>query len=384
MARRSLQFVIKISKLCNLRCSYCYEFNELGDKRKISLEDFERLFRGVAAFAVAEELEEVVFTWHGGEPFLIKTDYYDAIGALQRRVFPSEIKVTNSVQTNLTILTEPLLAFLESGRFFDGIGVSFDAYGDQRVDRRGKLRTGLVLDNMQRLLDRDIPFGAISVLSRQTVDRATNTYRFFDALEIPCRFLPFYRSAGADQNEAHALTSAEILTSLKALFDAWLVSENGTPVDPIDDYIGYAVDAMRGEAGARYDKAAAERVFIVNTDGATWGVSETYDERARYGNLFDEPFDRLLQSPGRETALAASRRRLQRHCGACPFFGSCPGGYVAEATPEQERVLRDTGCPVRELIGYIISRLETSNLAPVVHGKAPGRTPTNDALAIEL
>ena len=43
----AIMFVVKISKFCNLRCSYCYEFEELGQRRRMSLADLHAFFTNV-------------------------------------------------------------------------------------------------------------------------------------------------------------------------------------------------------------------------------------------------------------------------------------------------------------------------------------------------
>ena len=147
-----------------VRCSYCYEFNELGNKAKIKIDNFVSFFSNVRRYALANDLDSVSFVWHGGEPLLIKLDYYREIGKIQKDIFGDEIRFWNSVQTNLTILTKSHIDFLKSKEFFSRIGVSFDVFGDQRVDIKGALRTDVVLKNMQTLIDQRIGFGAISVL----------------------------------------------------------------------------------------------------------------------------------------------------------------------------------------------------------------------------
>jgi len=247
MPRTTLQLVVKLSKLCNLRCSYCYEFNELANKEKIALSDLGRMFENIKEYAIANKLESVNLIWHGGEPFLVKKTYYMAIGELQAATFGQDLNYANSVQTNLTAVSDEILEFLETRSFFKSVGVSFDVHGDQRVDTRGRLRTDTVVDNMQRLLDHRVPFGAITVLSRSTLEYVVDTYRFFDALRVDCRLLPFYRSANISQIEVHALSGGEIVTALKNVFDAWLVSENATSVDPLDDYIDYAIAFLQSK-----------------------------------------------------------------------------------------------------------------------------------------
>jgi MoaA/NifB/PqqE/SkfB family radical SAM enzyme len=37
---RHIEWEIKVTKLCNLRCAYCYEYEELGDPRRLSLAEW--------------------------------------------------------------------------------------------------------------------------------------------------------------------------------------------------------------------------------------------------------------------------------------------------------------------------------------------------------
>jgi uncharacterized protein len=72
---RQIEFVLKLSKFCNLRCSYCYEYNDLGDRTLMPLGNVEKLLRNIASFEPyqTQKLDDAFsFIWHGGEPFLIK------------------------------------------------------------------------------------------------------------------------------------------------------------------------------------------------------------------------------------------------------------------------------------------------------------------------
>ena len=222
----------------------------------MSLEQLHAFFRNIAATAAAHG--RVRFIWHGGEPLLIPLQVYEDIGKLQREVFPPTLAVVNLVQTNLTVLTDAQLEFLREKRFFaDGLGVSFDVYGDQRIDVRGRLRTETVIANLQRLQDAGIRFGAITVLARNTLPKIVPIFRFYEALGIGFRLLPFYKSANASQLDAHALGFAEITGALKAVFDAWWVSERATPVHPLDEYLRYASAAVGGAPKTFHDPPAA-------------------------------------------------------------------------------------------------------------------------------
>jgi uncharacterized protein len=353
---RQLQFVVKISKYCDLRCGYCYEYNELGDRRRMSMTELRRLFEAAARHARENHHEAASFVWHRGEPFLIPLDIYEEIYRLQQEVFGDSMPFWNAIQTNLTVLTDRHIACLKEGRLFRGIGISFDVLGEARVDTKGRQRTDTVLANMQALIDNGIPFGAISVLARGTVRHARDIYAFFDRLGIGSRFLPYYMSASDAQISGHALAPEEITAALKAIFDAWCASATATPVDPIADYVGYAAAYLAGAPRRHYDKLAEEFVLLVNVDGGVWGVSEAYDARYRYGNVHEQELAPILASPNRQRAARDASERMRTHCVGCPYFGHCPGFFVGDATPEQQRQLASAGCPVSEVLGYMVSR----------------------------
>ena len=135
-SKRNVIFVVKVSKLCNLRCRYCYEFSKLSDSSKISLDQLTKFFTCLDEYYRNLPYDvRIRFVWHGGEPLLVPPDYYWHAFELQQQIFSRSIEVQNSVQTNLTRLDEPRLRLLRDG--FDTVGVSIDLFGDLRVDAAG-------------------------------------------------------------------------------------------------------------------------------------------------------------------------------------------------------------------------------------------------------
>src|SRR5262249_21151336 len=222
---RVTEFLVKITKYCNLRCRYCNEYRELHNDERMDLEDIRRIFQRIAHYHDADDSEPIIFIWHGGEPFLVPLEIYEAIGQIQKEIFRGKREILNGVQTNLTILTDRHIDILKSGKFFAGLGVSVDPYGNQRVDMRGKLRTNLVFDNIQKLIDHGIEFAVITVLARNTLPYARNSYEFFDRLGIESKFVPFYLESFEQQILEHGLTGAEIAEAMVTIFDTWSASE---------------------------------------------------------------------------------------------------------------------------------------------------------------
>src|SRR3954466_9223944 len=122
---KRVDIVCYTSKLCNLRCRYCYELPMLIDASRMSLQDIERMFVNVErGYRAYNEPIGINFYWHGGEPLLIPPSFYDRVFEIQRRVFPeSTRRITNSIQSNFTVMDDDRIALLQR---FDAVGISLD------------------------------------------------------------------------------------------------------------------------------------------------------------------------------------------------------------------------------------------------------------------
>ena len=148
----------------------------------------------------------------------------------------------------------------------------------------------MVRANIGKLISHQIDFGAIAVLARDTLPSIKQIYRFFDELGIDHRILPYYRSVSSDQARRHGLDFDELVGAYKDVFHEWLASERATPVDPIKDYVRYAIRHVTGVDNDRYDRSISERVFIIDINGDVFNSIESYEPEFRYGNLFSSAF----------------------------------------------------------------------------------------------
>ncbi|MGB5086205.1 MAG: radical SAM protein [Methylocystis silviterrae] len=365
----SLLFIMKGTKYCNLRCSYCYEFAHLDDPRRMSLDELARFFEDAASYARRHGVGEVKFTWHGGEPFVIPLSVYERIKELQRAAFAG-IEVVNGVQTNLTILTDRHVEYLKSGAFFDTVSTSFDVYGDQRVDRRGRPTTDIVLDNMQWLADAGVTFATICVLSRGTAARIVDIYRFFEEAGVNCRILPFHRAMDGAGDHGLALPQAEIVARLCDVFNAWRDAGEPVIVRPLADLTNIAERFIFGDERRVYDKAVDEWAYVVNPNGDLWGISEIEDNRFHYGNVFTGSLEEALASKVRADGVAASRRNIEILCAGCPYHGYCTGYPMADPTEGFFETARREGCHARGVLDHIVARLEADGTADAIRAEA--------------
>lgn len=333
--KRLVQFVVKTSKHCNLRCRYCYEYAELGNKQAVSLGQMEAMFRNIANYYHQLDFPvNVEFVWHGGEPLLQHPDFYWRAFDLQHQIFDRpHIEVTNGVQTNLTLLDRERLRLLSEG--FDSVGVSIDLFGGLRVYQTGIESQDRVLENMDRLTAAGINFGCITVLTKQNIDRIADIYDFYRSLRLSVRILPLFKGAFEDQHAGFEIDSYDTLAAYKQLVDLWLKDEEFVFISPIWEAIQQVVYYYSPQAPTRfYDKREWESIYLVNTDGEVYSYADSYNIDRSHGNLFTTPLDRLIDNENHWRIVSDAEKRIEQTCSDCSYFGSCSGYPMAEGSRE--------------------------------------------------
>ncbi|EYF08048.1 putative oxidoreductase [Chondromyces apiculatus DSM 436] len=333
---RTVQYIVKVSKLCNLRCKYCYEMPELGNPERMSLEQLDRMYTHLADhYGSLEEPIRIVFVWHGGEPLLQSPDLYWATFARQQEIFGAggRVVVENVVQSNLTVLDEERIRLLREG--FKGVGVSIDLFGGLRVNLAQRDSQARVLANIDKLRAARVPFGGITVLTQRNLKQVTKIFRFYERMNMNFRILPLFPGAFEDQHAEYAITPDEVLEALCTLADLWLESDRNIQITPLVGHFQEAIKHLQGDSlPVYYNRREWETAVMVNTNGDVFGYPEAYDPAFCYGNIFTTSMSALLASENREKSLKGSELRMAGACAQCPYFGSCSGFYMAEESPE--------------------------------------------------
>lgn len=161
----SMVLVMKGTRLCNLRCTYCHAWRE-GPGNVMS---FTVLARTIRDALLAPGIRRIEFVWHGGEVTLLGTKFLRKAIWLQQRYVKPGITVSNSVQTNAVDVSDEMMFFL---RDFDiSVGVSIDgppAVNDvRRVDTEGKGTSDRILATLERFRAVGIAYGILAVVDSE-------------------------------------------------------------------------------------------------------------------------------------------------------------------------------------------------------------------------
>lgn len=327
---KQVDIVCYTSKLCNLRCRYCYELPLLGDRTRMSFEQLERMFANVeAGYRGLDKPVHINFQWHGGEPLLIPPEVYRRIFEIQRRVFAGSIhQITNSTQSNFTMMDPERIALL---REFDSVGVSLDLFTGLRVNKLGVCQEEQARENLERVLAAGIPVGGITVLSRLNLARVGEIYQFYRERRMGFRLLPLEKGLYTPGQDFE-IGPRDVLKALCTLADLWLADDEPVSISPLDRYLFLVLHANEHPENrvALHNPAGWASVLLVDTNGSLHTYGERFERSL--GNLFTTPLDRILGSPEFHDATEAIQGRMARTCRPCQYYGrACTGDPIGES-----------------------------------------------------
>lgn len=148
-----------VGAACNLACDYCYylEKSNLYKQQSHRIMTDELLERFIKEYIEAQTMNEVLFTWHGGEPTLRPLSFYQKAVALQQK-YARGRRIDNALQTNGTLLTDEWCRFLKANNWLVGISIDGPAefHDRYRRDNRGNPSFEKVMNGIRLLQKHEI------------------------------------------------------------------------------------------------------------------------------------------------------------------------------------------------------------------------------------
>ncbi len=155
--------------ICNLNCHYCFYTEKealFPEKNNFKMSD-ETLDQFIHQYINDQNVQEIPFVWQGGEPTLMGLGFYKRVIELQRKYGKGK-RITNSLQTNGTLLNEEWCQFLAKHNFLVGLSIDGPEYihDRYRVDRGGEPTFHKVYKAMQLLKKYKVAFNVLAMCDK--------------------------------------------------------------------------------------------------------------------------------------------------------------------------------------------------------------------------
>lgn len=338
-----------VGPACNLKCEYCFylEKQALYKATKRYRMSKQVLEQYIKKYITGQDAPEISFVWQGGEPLLAGIDFYKDVTRIQNKYAEGK-KVTNSIQTNGTLLDQNWCIFLDENNFLVGLSIDGpeEIHDRYRVDRKGKPTFKSVFKGMKMLQKYCVEFNVLACVTAKSAKQPLAVYRFFKEQGVKfIQFIPVVER-GADEKakklglslatplldngsrEAKGVTSwsvgpEEYGEFLIQVFDEWVRKDVGKV------FVMNFENALGAWIGLDSPTCAFARIcgqnMIIEHNGDIYSCDH-YVYPANYlGNIMPDEPGGLLRSLKQQHFGNIKEEALPAECLNCRFLSACRG-----------------------------------------------------------
>lgn len=327
---------------CNLACKYCYylEKNKLYPTAQQHLMSDEMLEQFTREYIEAQTMNQVLFTWHGGEPLLRSIDFYRKALSLQQK-YAGGRRIDNVIQTNGTLLTDEWCEFFAQNHWL--VGISIDGpqpdHDHYRLTAAGKPSWKKVMQGIKLLKKHGVEWNAMAVVNAYNANHPLEFYRFFK--ENGCQFLQFTPiverltrhedgrtlASLADKDEI-SLSEASVAPEqwgyfLCAIFDEWVRKDVGKIfVEIFDCTLANWMGISPGICA--YSKECGH-AGVMEHNGDVYSCDHFVFPEYKLGNIRDHSLINMLYGEQQQEFSRLKHSSLPRQCKECDMEFACHG-----------------------------------------------------------
>lgn len=309
-----------VGATCNLRCSYCYYLEKKhlyphAASQQMSDETLELFIR---QYIEAQIMQDVLFTWHGGEPLLRPLSYYKKVVKLQQR-YAHGRHIDNCLQTNGTLLTDEWCEFLHDEGWL--VGISID--GPERLHNANRLSAQSqptfqqVMRGISLLEKHRVEWNAMAVVNEENVKQPLEFYQFFKS--IHCHYIQFTPLVEQDRR----ISAQDWGIFLCILFDEWVKADVG-------EYFVQLFDATLAAwcgvpPGICSMGETCGHAGVMEYNGDVYSCDHFVYPQYKLGNIRRQTITEMMYSARQLQFGRMKRDALPRQCLRCEYLFACHG-----------------------------------------------------------
>lgn len=351
MNAKGIHVVAKpVGPSCNLQCEYCFYLEKHllfpRNERYVMTDDVLRAF--IANYISSQPTPVVEFVWQGGEPTLLGLDFFRRVVGFQKS-FGAVKTITNSLQTNGTLITDEWCSFLKKENFM--VGISLDGpreiHDRYRRDRKGNGTFDSVMHGLGLLRKHGVEYNVLACVARDTARAPLDVYRFFKSEGVEfVQFTPIVERVTGSTGKNRGLRLAgpadlegkeeqaevapwtvnpeEYGDFLIAIYEEWVRNDVGSVF--IMNF-EWALNAWIGNPSQVCVHAKqCGRSLVVEHNGDVYACDHCVFPEYRLGNITTDKLSDLVEKSLQSGFGVAKETTLPRWCRQCDVLAACRGG----------------------------------------------------------
>jgi len=336
--------------VCNLNCEYCFYLEKqalFGPAETYRMSD-DVLSAFITNYVTSQPTPIVEFVWQGGEPTLLGIDFFKRVIELQKQ-FSGTKSITNSLQTNGTLLTGEWCDFLKKHNFM--VGISLDGpkevHDRYRRDRKSSGTFDRVMQGLRLLQKHQVEYNVLACVARETARHPLEVYRFFkdEGVEF-IQFSPVVERLPDVRSRQHGLRLAEPPSLDKEEEQTEVTAWSVIPEEYGDFLIAIYEDWVHHDVGKVFvmnfewalnawignpspvciHAKTCGRSVVMEHNGDVFACDHCVYPEYRIGNIRTDKLSDMVERSLQSGFGVSKETALPRWCRECEVLAACQGG----------------------------------------------------------
>ena len=339
-----------IGPACNLNCQYCFYLEKqalfpAGEQTRMS---DKVLSAFIAGYISSQPAPVVEFVWQGGEPTLLGIDFFKRVVALQKP-FAKGRTITNSLQTNGTLLDDDWCRFLKRHNFM--VGISLDGpeeiHDRYRKDRKGRGTFERAMRGLKLLQKHRVETNVLACVAHDTAAKPFDVYRFLREAGVEfIQFTPIVERMPDARNSELGLRLASPASLDRPEMQTEVTPWSVEPEAYGDFLIGVFEEWVRRDVGKVFvmnfewtlnawignpspvcvHARQCGRSLVIEHNGDVYACDHCVYPQYRLGNILAGAFPAMVEKSLKSGFGISKETALPRWCRECDVLAACQGG----------------------------------------------------------
>ncbi len=267
-----------------------------------------------------------IFTWQGGEPTLMGIDFFKKAVALQKKYAGPGTMISNSLQTNGTLIDDDWAAFLAEHRFLVGASLDGPAYlhDAYRVSSKGKPTHDRVIKGISLLEKHNVEFNILTLVNSKNVHNPVEVYDYLVERGFYFhQYIPCVENDQKGRPRPFAITGNEWGRFLCGIFDRWMEKKDQRKVSirHFDSILEYMVMGTRNVCTMG---TFCNPYFLVEHTGDVYPCDFFAEPGLKLGNIMETGWQNLRESE-KYARFGENKTKFNGVCQNCQFLDLCMG-----------------------------------------------------------
>lgn len=335
-----------ISYHCNLKCEYCFYLeksetlieNKLNSMSKIMSDDV--LLKYTRDYIESQESDEIDFSWQGGEPTLAGIEFYKKAIEYQKK-YSNGKTITNSFQTNATLINKKWAHFFSENNFLVGISIDGPAliHDKYRVFSNNKPTFERVKRSVDILKDFNVEFNTLTVVNLYNWNKGKEVYHSLKELGSNfMQFIPIVEIEPTNNTNSKSYSPKEnpTLASFSVphfgygqfmcdVFDEWVIHHDigNIHVNLFDSILG---NWLGYPSTTCVQSKKCGSALVIESNGDVYSCDHYVYPENKLGNLMNTNIKKIAFSRKQHNFGMLKSTKIPKQCQYCDVYKLCYGG----------------------------------------------------------